>query len=115
MRSSFDTGFFVRYSSCHSKKSLNAMALVWTVTLALLGFGAVSSARAQDEAGRFVLPRENRAVAIEPYGPGIIRVTLSREKPAALAAPGYGIVGAPSMTGWTHEQDSEGYDVIRSG
>jgi len=52
---------------------------------------------------------------MEPFGPNIVRVTLSSEKPAALAAPGYGIVGTPSMSGWTHELDSTGYDVIRSG
>jgi len=91
------------------------MKLAWTVMVVLLGFIAVSSAAAQDEAGKFVLVRENRTIAIEPYGPGIVRVTLSGEKPAALGAPGYGIVGTPSMTGWTHKRDSEGYDVIRSG
>jgi alpha-glucosidase/alpha-D-xyloside xylohydrolase len=64
---------------------------------------------------QIVLSREGRLVVFEPYAPNIVRVTLSSEKSAALAAAGYGFVGTPSMTGWTHEQDSGGYDVIRSG
>jgi alpha-D-xyloside xylohydrolase len=115
MRDSFGAVFIARHYSSHFQKTSNTRKLAWTAIMVLLGFTAVSSAEAQDEAGRFVLARENRTIAIEPYGPGIVRVTLSGEKPEALAAPGYGIVGTPSMTGWAHEQDSEGYDVIRSG
>ena len=51
---------------------------------------------------------------IEPYATNIVRITVSSDKAAALAVPGYGFVGTPSITGWTHEQDSGGYDVIRS-
>jgi len=61
-----------------------------------------------------VLSRTDRTVVIEPYAPNIVRITVSSEKSAALAVPGYGFVGTPLMTGWTHEQDSGGYDVIRS-
>jgi alpha-D-xyloside xylohydrolase len=64
---------------------------------------------------QIVLTRQGRVVVLEPYAPNVIRITLSMGKEAALAAPGYGFVGAPSMTGWTHEQDSGGYQVIRSG
>ena len=44
----------------------------------------------------FVLAREDRTILLEPYGPNIIRVTLSPDKSAALAGPGYGIVGTPA-------------------
>ncbi|MGA8632035.1 MAG: TIM-barrel domain-containing protein, partial [Terracidiphilus sp.] len=64
---------------------------------------------------QIVLSREGRTVVLEPYAPNIIRITISSEKTAALAAAGYGFVGTPSITGWAHEQDSGGYDVIRSG
>ncbi|MGA7859004.1 MAG: TIM-barrel domain-containing protein [Terracidiphilus sp.] len=67
------------------------------------------------QTSNFVLDRENRTIVVEPYGPNIVRITLSTEKAAALAAPGYGIEGTPSMTGWTQEKDSAGYDVIHSG
>jgi alpha-glucosidase/alpha-D-xyloside xylohydrolase len=82
--------------------------------LALIGFSCIAGASAQDEAGKFVLARASRTIVVEPYGPGIVRITLSREKEAATGAPGYGIVGTASMTGWSHEQDAEGFDVIRS-
>jgi alpha-D-xyloside xylohydrolase len=98
-----------------NSKSIWTMTTAWTLLIASLGFTAVTRAGAQDENGKIVLARENRTIAVEPYGPGIVRITLSTSQPAALSAPGYGIVGTPSMAGWTHSQDSEGYDLIRSG
>ncbi len=74
----------------------------------------IGCAAAQDNANRFVLQRDNRTVVLEPYAPNIIRVTMSTAKDAALASVGYGIIGTPSMSGWTHEQDSDGYEVIKS-
>ncbi len=63
---------------------------------------------------QIVLSRADRTVVLEPYAANIVRITVSSEKAAALAVPGYGFVGKPSITSWTHEQDSGGYDVIRS-
>ncbi|MGB6682035.1 MAG: TIM-barrel domain-containing protein, partial [Candidatus Acidiferrum sp.] len=40
---------------------------------------------------------------------------MSSTRTAAVATAGYGIVGTPSRSGWTQEQDAAGYDVIRSG
>jgi len=84
------------------------------VAFLMLGLAPLACADTSDQANRFVLERDNRTIVLEPFGPNIVRVTLSSQKRAALAAPGYGIVGTPSMAGWTHEQDSAGYDVIRS-
>lgn len=64
---------------------------------------------------QIVLSRQGRVVVLEPYAPNIIRITLSSETTPAIAAAGYGFVGTPSITGWAHEQDSGGYEVIRSG
>jgi alpha-D-xyloside xylohydrolase len=102
------------FSSIRTRTSqvMSSAGMLLVLSLQLVG---MRSAVAQDEANRFILARENRTVVLEPYGPGIIRVTMSREKPAALAAPGYGFVGKPSMTGWSHTRDASGYDVIRSG
>jgi len=80
----------------------------------MLGLALGTYAGTAEPANRFVFERDNRTIVMEPFGPNIVRVTLSSEKTAALAAPGNGIVGTPSMRGWTHEQDSAGYDVIRS-
>ncbi len=62
-----------------------------------------------------VLSRNGRTVAIEPYAPNIVRITMSTDRSAALAQPGYGISGAPSMKGWSSEQAADGSEVIRSG
>jgi alpha-D-xyloside xylohydrolase len=97
------------------KGTSGAVIFAWTAAIAMLGLIAAASASAQDQNGSIVLARQNRTIAVEPYGPGIVRITLSTSQPAALSAPGYGIIGTPSSTGWTHEQDAEGYDVIRSG
>jgi alpha-glucosidase/alpha-D-xyloside xylohydrolase len=86
-----------------------------TVMLAILGLANLVSVGVLAQANGFIVDRENRTIVVEPYGPNIVRITLSSEKPAALAAPGYGITGTPSMTGWMQTQDSDGYDVIRSG
>jgi alpha-D-xyloside xylohydrolase len=64
---------------------------------------------------QIVLSRHGGTIVLEPYAPNIIRITLSVEQTAGLRAPGYGFVATPSMDGWSHEQDSAGYDVIRSG
>jgi alpha-D-xyloside xylohydrolase len=98
-----------------SRRVPGAMAFASFLVIFMLGLSAATSAGAQDRKDKFILSRENRTIVLEPYGPRIVRITLSTSEPAALSAPGYGIVGTPSMTGWTHSQDSEGYDVIRSG
>ena len=77
--------------------------------------GLAAGAGAQNQASSFVLERNDRTIVLEPYADNIIRVTLSTAKSAALGEPGYGIVGTPSMTGWTQERETDGSDVIRSG
>src|ERR1035441_1783014 len=61
-----------------------------------------------------IVERDGNTIVLEPYAPNIVRVTLSRNKAAATEAAGYGFVGTPAMTGWTHEQGSDGGDVFRS-
>ena len=95
-------------------KKTDAIPFGWIAMLTLLALRFVASAGAQDALNRFVLERENRTIALEPYGPNIIRITLTQKQSAALAAPGYGITGTPSAAGWSHEKDAAGYDVIRS-
>lgn len=80
--------------------------------LGVLSLGCVAANAAETQ---IVLPRHGNTLVVEPYAPNIVRITLSTEQAQALAAPGYGFVGTPSMTGWSHEQDAKGYDVIRSG
>src|ERR1700733_14538233 len=69
---------------------------------------------AMAQGGPLVLERAGRTIALEPYAPNILRVTLSIDRAAATGAPGYGFVAKPSAEGWTHERDAEGNDVFRS-
>ena len=82
--------------------------------IAMLGGAILLSPASSAQATSFVLDRENRTIVLEPYGPNIVRITISTQRPASIAKAGFGIVGTPSMTGWTREQDSSGYEVIRS-
>jgi alpha-D-xyloside xylohydrolase len=73
-------------------------------------FGGLAMA----QSGPLVLERDGRTISLEPYAANILRVTMSTDKTAALADPGYGFVAKPAPEGWTHERDAEGYDVYRS-
>ena len=86
------------------------------ITLTLLSLSLLESGSslllAQDH--NFGVDREDRSVVIEPYGPNIVRVTLSRDKSAASAPPGYGIIGKPSMIGWAKGAASGQAELFRS-
>ncbi len=60
-----------------------------------------------------VLTRNESTIAVDAYAPNIVRITLSLLKDPALAAPGFGFVGAPSANGWTLLQNDKG-DIYRS-
>ncbi|HEY0759763.1 MAG TPA: TIM-barrel domain-containing protein [Acidisarcina sp.] len=79
--------------------------------VAIVGLALVAGAAAH--AQKVVLERGEATIVLEPYAPNIIRVTLSKMKEAASAAPGYGVVGAPSAEGWKHIQTVDG-DTYRS-
>ena len=68
---------------------------------------------AQAPAPRFVLQRPGQTIALEAYAPNIVRVTLSLQKQAALAAPGYGIIAQPVAEGWS-SASTHAADVFRS-
>jgi len=79
----------------------------------LLALVAFPKLIAQMQANQLVLSRANSTIAIEAYGPNIVRVTLSLLKDQALAAPGYGFVGTPLAKGWEYQQNSDA-DVYQS-
>jgi len=60
------------------------------------------------ESGRVVLTRYHTTLLLQPYAPNIIRVSISRLKPYALAAPGYGISAKPNAHGWKFAPGSGG-------
>jgi alpha-glucosidase/alpha-D-xyloside xylohydrolase len=79
-----------------------------------MALAACTGVCAQNQ-GTFVLDRSDRTIVLEPYAENIVRITLSPAKSAAPAAPGYGIVGTPSATGWTREREADGTDILKSG
>ncbi len=90
---------------------------VWCLRLRRLGeiFLTLSlTGAAMAQSGAISLERSGRVISLEPYAPNIVRVTMSTDRAAATAAPGYGFIATPSADGWTHERDAEGYDVFRS-
>ncbi len=72
----------------------------------MLCFGAIGGLTVLAQDTKFVLDRDGRTIVLEPYASNIVRVTLSKDKATAAGAPGYGLVGTPSMTGWVHQRDS---------
>ncbi len=85
------------------------MAALLTVAL-----GSAGSAGVFAQGSSFVLNRDGRTIVLEPYAPNILRVTVSKTEALATAAPGYGFVGTPAMSGWTHETETDGSEVFRS-
>ena len=69
--------------------------------------------RAQNPLQRLELNRTGETLVLEPYGPNILRVTLSLQRKSALATPGYGLAGAPNAAGWSASQTAQA-DVYRS-
>ena len=72
----------------------------------LLVSGIFAGVNGWAEAPRLQIDRPGETIALEPYAPNILRVTLSLERKAAVAAPGYGMVAAPAATGWSASQTS---------
>jgi alpha-D-xyloside xylohydrolase len=68
---------------------------------------------ANAETATMMVNRDGSTVALEPYAPNIVRVTLSLNKDAAMAKPGYGFTATPAPDGWTHQQSEQG-DVYQS-
>ncbi len=117
--------FFIRKDSnprsnlrCFKQRSIaTTRVCCWARMGALLAvtLGSFASRIVFAQSNSFVLNREGRTIVLEPYAPNILRVTVSKTEALATAAPGYGFVGTPAMSGWTHEKAAEGSEVFRSG
>lgn len=87
--------------------------LLWSCLLLLVCTG--SPLRAQEPASpSFQVQGDGRWIEVEPYAPNVLRITLSNSQAAATAAPGYGIIAKPSLTGWSRGTDAAGDTVFRS-
>src|SRR5437016_13118177 len=52
------------------------------------------------------MERGRSTIVLEPYAANFLRVTLSRHKEAATAAPGYGFLVLPSARGWNVSREN---------
>ncbi len=57
--------------------------------------------------------RNGSLVAIEPYAPNIVRITIALDRDQVVAAPGPGPNARPDATGWSRRSDATG-DVFAS-
>jgi alpha-D-xyloside xylohydrolase len=70
---------------------------------ALLGCATAGLASAAMANPLAVLDRNGSFVSVEPYGPNVVRVTISDQRDLALADPGYGFIGKSDGAGWSHK------------
>jgi alpha-D-xyloside xylohydrolase len=96
--------------SINKSERRNSWARAWATS----ALAALLAAPALAQDGSLVIERGGRVISLVPYAPNVVRVTLSTDKAAATAAPGYGIAAQPSADGWSHERDADGGDVFRS-
>jgi alpha-glucosidase/alpha-D-xyloside xylohydrolase len=88
-----------------------SIGLVLSLTIVLVLAGSLG---AQEPSSRVVLDRAGRTIVVEPWAENIVRVTISTSRADAMAAPGYGFIGTPDGSGWTHVKEPDGSDLIRS-
>ncbi|RST31524.1 glycoside hydrolase family 31 protein [Sphingomonas ginkgonis] len=93
--------------SSTSKRWARAMVLAGVSSLAALATPAASAPLA-------TMDRNGSLIAIEPYAPNIVRVTIALDRSLADSAPGYGIDGQPDAAGWSHSTTANG-DRFASG
>lgn len=60
-----------------------------------------------------ILEHGNATVALEPYAPNIVRVSISMDRAQALSAPGYGFLARPQAAGWRASSNAR-MDFYRS-
>ena len=77
-------------------------------TLPTVLFAALLGAALHAQTTQVVVNRGGATVVLEPYAQNIIRVTLSKSRDQATAAPGYGFVASPVPDGWTRDDSDRG-------
>ena len=103
------------FSGLRSLKSRELKMHVGVVLSLTAALALAGSAFAQEHNSRIVLDRAGRTIVVEPWAENIVRITMSTSRPDALAAPGYGFIGTPEGSGWTHSKTPDGGDLFRSG
>ncbi|MGH9655986.1 MAG: alpha-glucosidase, partial [Bryobacteraceae bacterium] len=89
---------------------VTAAALVFSLcgANAQQGGAAAQANGVSGQHGRVVITKDHTTMMLEPYAPNVIRVSISRLKAHAMAAPGYGIIAKPDAAGWKFEKSANG-------
>ncbi len=107
-----------RKDSSSSNLAAGLATLGGTALLLFLGVFGVASSLAQTPQDSFVLHHLDGTIVVQPYGPNIVRITLSKDAAQAEAPAGYGIIAHPSAEGWSRAGgqagDPAGDQVFRS-
>ncbi|WP_420140792.1 TIM-barrel domain-containing protein [Sphingomonas sp.] len=85
---------------------MKAIGATWAAIL--LGGSALAAPLAS-------VDRHGSVVAIEPYAPNVVRVTIALDHTLSDAAPGYGVVAKANASGWTRSTNGDGGDRLASG
>lgn len=83
----------------------------WVCMASVLLAGVAPAALGADPLG--TVDRNGALVSVEPYAPGIVRVTIATDRTEAEAKPGYGLIAKSDASGWSHRTDAGG-DVFAS-
>ncbi|HIV75913.1 MAG TPA: alpha-glucosidase, partial [Candidatus Sphingomonas excrementigallinarum] len=83
----------------------------WVCMASVLLAGVAPAALRADPLG--TVDRNGALVSVEPYAPGIVRVTIATDRAEAEAKPGYGLIAKSDASGWSHRADAGG-DVFAS-
>ncbi len=103
-----------RKDSSFSNPDAGLAALGGTALMVLFGVLGVATAPAQAPQGSFVLHHQDGTIVVQPYGPNIVRITLSKDAAQAESPAGYGIIAHPSAAGWSQAGGQAGDQVFRS-
>jgi alpha-D-xyloside xylohydrolase len=101
---------------CNSKNRIlerGSLIIGTRVPVVVLAGLTIAAGCALAQSPRLQLNRPGQTIVLEAYAPKVIRVTLSLQPKAALAAPGYGLIAAPSASGWKATQTAA-FDVFQS-
>jgi alpha-glucosidase/alpha-D-xyloside xylohydrolase len=90
-----------------TRKHLNLVCILCAIAVSL----GADCAHATDN--QVVLTRKEGTVVLEPYAPGIIRVSIGDRRDKVVAPAGYGFIGVPTRDGWRSTSNDEG-DVFTS-
>ena len=106
---SFSSAIFISSHSLRHKVPTGLLGRAIQIILLM----AVCAGTTHAQISPVVLDRGGSTIALEPYAPNIVRVSLSLAKDRALDKPGYGFVATPKAETWTHQQSEQG-DIYQS-